>query len=137
MRSKALGVLLVVAFLVSACGPVYETRYQFTPPTTPQGQLCVNQCQQINLLCRRNCQLESDSCLAREYEQARWRYEDYVRERRAANQPIERSPDDFVYRYNCPSSNSCTPACDNDHRVCYQTCGGQVSATTVCTANCS
>lgn len=128
--------MIVLAAGLSACGPVYDTTYQYSPPASGEGKICANQCSQIEQLCRRNCKLEYDSCLAREREQARWDYEDYVRRQTSRKQPLDKSPDDFNLDYRCTSSSSCEATCGNDQRTCYTTCGGEVTATRVCTAFC-
>lgn len=127
-----------LALVLAGCGPVYDTTYSYEAPPTGEGKLCANQCGQIEQLCKRNCTLERESCLAREREQARNDYEDYVRARRNSGAPVERDLDDFDRDYRCASSNvsMCESGCASDQRTCYATCGGKVTATTVCTAFC-
>lgn len=59
--------LFVVASLVS-CGPVYETRYSFTPPRSAEGRSCAFQCQNGKLQCQQIEEMQEQRC----NENARW-----------------------------------------------------------------
>lgn len=134
MRTFAVVVYALTALLVASCGPIYDTKYQFTPPRDPQGKMCATQCQQTQTYCRATCEANRQNCLAYERDRGRDAYEDYVYQRRREHKPIKRTPDSFVNTYNC--SNSCEDTCAADYRQCYSTCGGRVTAHQVCTAFC-
>ncbi|MBP2302266.1 hypothetical protein [Azospirillum picis] len=134
--SRLLLLCLAALALLSACGPVYETQYSLTPPASPEGRLCVSQCQQNRSLCRQNCGLAEQACVSDARARARYDYQAYVATRKAEKAPIKKSISDFDHSSSCGSS-SCEARCDADYRDCFGgACGGRVSATQVCTAFC-
>ena len=130
------GLLLGLAVL-GACGPVYQTVYDYTPPPTAQGQLCASKCGEISRLCTQNCSLREDRCVAEARERGARDFERYVRDRQDAKLPIEKDVDDFTYTGGCYTSSSCSRTCDEDYRRCFTGCGGQVTSRQVCTAFCN
>lgn len=134
---RALALALLALGTLAACGPIYETQYFYTPPEAETALVCTNQCRQIGLLCQQNCDLRYDSCLAEARADAARDYDYYVRRREAEGKSIDRTLRDFDYSYRCTSSSGCKNACVNEFNVCYQTCGGAVTAQQVCVAFCN
>ena len=120
---------------LAACGPIYQTRFDYSPPASGQGMACIAQCSRISDLCRENCDLKQQRCEGDAREQARRDYEDYVRERNKKNAPIKRTRDSFYYGSSC-SSSSCTSECTTPYNQCFVSCGGAVASHQVCTAFC-
>lgn len=125
---KKLNKLIYLSFLATvSCGPIYDTKYNFIPPTSSEGRACIFQCENSRSQCielenyrNQDCQQRSD------YDQRRC--EDDIRYREG------REPK----WYEC-GSNSCSvdqERCESQFRYCYQSCGGRVDAQTVCVANC-
>lgn len=57
IKNRFFWLFLGVLVLLAGCGPVSSQRYYtFEPPTSPQGQQCVAQCQQSRQLCQQACQ---------------------------------------------------------------------------------
>ncbi|GAA0594106.1 hypothetical protein [Caenispirillum bisanense] len=124
-----------VAVVLQGCGPVYTTHYDYTAPATPEGKACAAQCQVSQTHCRSSCESAQDACRARARLEAVQEYERYAEARTQAGKKIDRSVSSFDRSYSC-SSQTCRPGCDDDFRICYSTCGGQVRATVVCTSGC-
>ena len=109
------------------CGPMYETRYSFTPPKSANGRTCIFQCDNSRMQCRNFEEMHKSNCEMR----------GQLEEQRCEN--------DIRYRegrepkwYEC-STSSCSAdydRCDEIYRGCYQMCGGEVRSETVCVANC-
>lgn len=127
--------LLGVVIALQACGPTYQTLYDFKPPAGAQGQACVAQCQISQNHCRTACSATQDACQARVRLEAHQDYERYVALEAKAGREPRRTPASFE-RFNACSDYTCRQTCEGDFRVCYSTCGGTVSATTVCTSGC-
>ncbi len=125
----------VLALVLQACGPTYQTIYDFTPPASAQGRACVSQCQVSQSHCRTACAATLDACRSRSKLQARQDYERYARQQKDAGREVRRTPASFEGLNAC-SDYSCRQACEGDFRICYGTCGGTVSGTTVCTSGC-
>lgn len=110
---------------VSACGPIYETRYHLIPPPGQLGQVCVNQCDQIRLQCIQGEDQRSENCetrnrLARlEYEQCR-----------------ESGYSDCYDSSTWCSSGDYEP-CEEQFRSCYRNCGGTVQSFEACVYGCN
>lgn len=119
--------LMLVALPLTACGPMYDTFYTFTPPETASGQQCLMQCEHLKMQCRSMEEMRVDAC----EERSRWAQ--------------ERCRDDIYRRkhrepkwHEC-GSESCTAdleRCEASYRSCYQSCGGRVTSETRCVANC-
>lgn len=121
--------------VLTGCGPMYKTSYSFIPPTSMEGRMCTMQCNQTKNMCEQMQQMRNETCRSRARDEARWRYEDYVRERRDRNLPVEKSMRDFESSYgafSCADQGNC----ENDFRTCFTTCGGQVLAHEQCVAFC-
>lgn len=120
-------ILLGLLFCLSACGPIYNTDYQFSPPSSSGGRACVFQCEQGRMQCRQIEELQASRCQDHaRYEQQRCRDDLRYNENRSPKW------------YEC-SAESCAEnydRCEDIYRACYQSCGGEVRATTRCVANC-
>jgi hypothetical protein len=136
MRVGAIISALAIALVSAACGPIYETVYDYNPPPTAEGRLCASQCTQIGNLCRQNCELREQRCLSDARQRGAWDYEDYVREQQARKEPVTRSIDDFTYDSGCYTASSCKRECNVSYNQCFTTCGGAVTSRQVCTAFC-
>lgn len=128
-------VLVAMLLALAGCGPVIETQYTLVPPASPEGRMCVTQCQQTTQYCRQSCRLEEQTCLAEARSRAMMDYQQYVNERTAKKEPIKRSPSSFEQTWRC-QRDSCEDRCEGDFRACFATCGGQVIPRQVCTAFC-
>jgi hypothetical protein len=108
--------MFLAATLLSGCK---TTRYQFTPPPSDQGRLCVAQCASIKETCRgheiRRAQSEKNACE---------RTEDQVF-RACISKPSSDEKACKKQRKYCSSSEH-TWRCDEDYRSCYQNCGGTI-----------
>lgn len=110
---------------LSGCGPIYETRYNLTPPKGQLGQVCINQCDQIRLQCMQNQDQRNQNCetqnrLARlEYEQCK----------------NNRYSDCYDSSTWCDSVDH--EMCEEQFRFCYQNCGGIVQGYEVCVFGCN
>lgn len=121
---KLAGVLLL-AQLLSACGPMYTTRYEFTPPDDPQSRTCIAQCEVSRHQCLASEDLLKQQCEAFR-DQQRWQYE----------QCSQRNDSKDCYRPSYQSCSANTERCDSMHRACYQACGGSIRSYRECTMNC-
>lgn len=136
-----LSAAILVALIVAGCGPVIETRYDFTPPASPAGMQCVQTCQDQQGTCQRNEQLEREQCRQRQdlaadqkYEKAR---DDYITALKlhaadSAKYPLPSEPSRYADYSVCDKSSQCVA----NYQMCYRSCGGQISEYQVCVANC-
>lgn len=119
-------IIFVLSFL-SACGPIYSTDYNFSPPRSAEGRACVFQCEIGRQQCNEIEGLKQDRC-EHYSDQELYDCERDIR-RRKGREPKW---------YEC-SSRSCdadSDRCDQSYRYCYQACGGEVNQVTNCVANC-
>lgn len=56
------GLLSGLVLFLSACSPVYEISYDYTPPSSKQGLQCLTQCNAIRKQCDNKCQAEYQRC---------------------------------------------------------------------------
>ncbi len=115
------GVCASVMTALSGCAsPIYKTEYILQPPETQQGQICVMQCEQNRMQCKNNKKGDVKDC-------------------------EHRNEINLLKFENCVStgvascldtSESCRELdlaqCNEEHRYCYQSCGGKVTPQVAC-----
>jgi hypothetical protein len=118
--------------MLTGCGPIYQTKYDYMPPRSSTGMMCVAQCQQGKSTCEQMCQLRNDNCRTQARQDAIYRYEIYKQARQDRGRAPKKEVGDF------DSSNSCNIPCrcESSFRACYAACGGQVLEQQVCVAFC-
>lgn len=128
---------------LAGCGPMMETRYEFTPPASKAGMQCVQNCQADQSMCqahardaKENCRREADRKAERDYSKAK---DDYIVALKLyAADPSKFPKPDEPYKpspsyYQCDSLGS---ECTGQYNMCYRSCGGQIQEHQVCVANC-
>lgn len=122
---KIMNLLLFFLLILTSCSPIYQTRYTLTPPESSEGKACVFQCDNINLQCHQVKDENAEQCEQRSN----------INYNFCQSLNLHRDKDDqeSCFHANCAVDYS---YCDSQYRNCYQTCGGKVSGTTVCTAFC-
>ena len=125
---------VIAIALLTACGSVYKTDYQYVPPNAARGKQCIEQCRQAKTMCRRFVVGEYDRCLLRQRNAARFRYDSYKEQRQTAGLEIDKSLESFADTSVCKQrdSNDCT----DDYKACYELCGGKVVPVKRCVARC-
>lgn len=124
-RSLTLGSILLLGLW--GCGPIYDTRYTFSPPQSSEGKTCTFQCNQIKLQCQQLEDMNNDRC-----------QRDSERERRDCEWEIRMTKGREPKWYECGGS-SCSvdyARCEETYRSCYESCGGKIVAERVCVMNC-
>lgn len=125
-RNYYLITLTLAVLLITGCGPVYNTTYRLTPPKSASGRSCILNCSTIQSQCEHLERIEADRCEDR----SRW-------EQRECERDFERRGEKPKW-YDCVAD-SCTPElerCEEQYRRCYESCGGEVHAETVCVSGC-
>lgn len=135
LRSIRLTAALMLAAIVAACGPMYDTQYFFTPPSDAAGRQLAGQCRVMSKMCAQNCELRESACRAEAREDAQYEYNRYVRQREKEKAKIKKSLSSFVNDSHC-SSSACENDCEEEYRSCYVEAGGQVRSKQVCVAFC-
>ncbi len=146
MMQHLLGKLIATMALalgLVACGPVMETRYDFTPPTSKAGMQCVQNCQADQSMCqshardaKSDCRAEADRNADQAYQKAKNDY--IVALKLYAKDPTKFPEPKEPYRsspsyYQCDNLGS---ECAGQYNVCYRSCGGGIAEHQVCVANC-
>lgn len=131
------------AIILTACGPVIETHYDYMPPSSQAGMQCVLSCQQAQNQCQRDaaeaveeCRYQEDRRVEDAYAEARERYDRdlllYAASPEKFSKPAEPTKGYPSY-YQCDNRGS---QCQPNFNMCYRACGGQVAERQVCVANC-
>ena len=148
MRARpALNVAAVAIVLaLAACGPRYQTFTNYTPPGSELGRQCVAQCLNARQTCRQHhgaaveqCRAEVKQEAAIEYLKRQAQYQLDLQRHEAGQTAEAPDPPGNVQ----PGYGRCDRQaahlenqCSADFDLCYQNCGGQVTYTTRCVANC-
>lgn len=126
MKIKSISNYLLLSIVVTSCGPLYDTRYDFVPPESSSGRACVYQCENSKSSCLQLAEYRKRDCEDR------------------ADYEYERCQDDIARRgkkekwYDCfrDSCEDGSDRCNEQYLSCYRSCGGDVKVSQVCIANC-
>jgi hypothetical protein len=129
-----LSLIALTLLCLAGCAANEATRtYSYTPPPTPGGRLCSDQCQQAREYCHQTCDLKNRACYGNEQAEALREYDQYVRAQFLKHGGLDLLPHDFERPGPCQAENkTCYDNCESQYSVCYQNCGGKVSVTTSC-----
>jgi hypothetical protein len=136
MRSLRLALIAAGSAAVAACGPVYKTTYELTPPQTAEGRLCVSQCQQTKSACQSAGYDRYARCKTEQRAYAERKFNEYRIQQLLLDKPIKKSQRSFYGGYSCSHERSYKSGCEQDFVGCFTTCGGAVKPHTVCVRNC-
>jgi len=121
----AIGILSLLVFAFGCAGPIYQVRYDYLPPESPEGRECTQECVTKKTQCEQmvNKAFEQEKLnLQRGYQQC------------LLSQTSTRTP---ILCYD--ASKSIQPdysICLANHNGCFQSCGGRVEERNVCVKNC-
>jgi len=135
-----------LALAASGCGPQYRTFTSYAPPADQVGRACLAECAAIRQSCRQDaggmvqqCRLEAERSAERlhlqrlaEYGLELYHFQAGLTDR-APHKPREARPDYGACNYQ---ADGLEQQCQDDHDLCYQNCGGTITYTTQCVANC-
>ncbi|MGE3623068.1 MAG: hypothetical protein AB7H77_04230 [Bdellovibrionales bacterium] len=128
-----LPVLILIAFILAACGGGPGKTYSFTPPTTTGGRMCVNQCRMSVDYCKESCDINYRKCVHKVQVQALKDYDKYTREEYASGGHPDLTLQDFERMTPCNETHdSCYNGCETGNKTCYETCGGKVEVKPSC-----
>jgi hypothetical protein len=142
----AVAIAAVLGALLAGCGPRYQTFASYTPPQDDAGRQCLSQCLSGRQICRQSAQVQTQQCrlgaqtetqlenirrLA-EYQVELERYES----RRSGDAPERPQTLSPSYARCDGEAAAAARQCAVDHDLCYQSCGGRVTYTVHCVANC-
>lgn len=136
LHALRVAVGVVVMICCAGCGPRYKTFYSLTPPSSATGLQCLNGCQTTLQQCEANQQYEYQNCENRKLQE----FQICESQKIMAPDPLLgwSAPicvqNCWCYKESCgrPSDE----ICKSRYYECYSNCGGNVSTTTVCVANC-
>jgi hypothetical protein len=125
--------LLACMLGLSACNETTSRLYAYTPPQTPGGRLCTNQCSAAKDYCNQLCDLDRRQCVINAQTQAIHDYDQYTRDQFLNRQHIDFRASDFERLGACDGpKKECVNDCENHYKSCYELCGGQVQTTSSC-----
>jgi hypothetical protein len=141
----AIAIVVVVGALLVGCGPRYQTFTSYAPPQDVAGRQCLAQCLSGRQLCRQNAQVQTQQCRLSAQTDAQIetirRLAEYHAELAGSRRKSRDTPEQpgTVSPNYGPCNGEAAIAeqhCAADHDLCYQNCGGEVTYTTHCVANC-
>ena len=136
MKALRIGLTMAGLAAVAACGPVYKTTYELTPPQTAEGRMCVTQCQQTKTACQQSGYDRYQRCKSEKLAYSERKFNEYRIQQLLLKKPIKKSQRNFAGGYSCRVEKSYKHGCEQNFVGCFSTCGGIVTPHTVCTANC-
>ena len=148
MPAKLVPWLLItlLAAATAACSPQYRTFTAYSPPKDDGGRQCLARCQHARQLCRQDVSLEVQHCRMKAQNDAQIENLRRTTEYQAELQLFQAGyakqapepPDTTRPNYwSCDNRGSgLEEQCTADYDLCYRDCGGEVTYTTRCVANC-
>jgi hypothetical protein len=124
--------ILIASTALTACGPVYQTTYNYVPPVSFAGKQCVNSCLHQQSYCNLMCQQTYTMCRSSADLAAEPAFRAYVKRRQLENKSIDLTVSYFANYSGC--DNSC--GCANTYNQCFSNCGGNIIPNTQCVAFC-
>lgn len=114
--------VLVMSFIgiMSGCSSAPTTVYNYSPPTSPDGRVCVDECQQAKNTCTQLCSKESPQCIYEAQQKAQKEQQAYAISQQMAGKPVSLTPESFYDDTHCAHTGC---GCENQYKVCYQLCG--------------
>lgn len=126
--------------LITGCGPVYQTSYDFKPPTTENGRDCANRCLNKKQECYHQCQNITAQCESRKEisNLAEALVDTWKKSSLSTNMPSDQPTTRYrSSQTDCKKEEQqCMSRCDNIHRLCHENCGGVVIREVTCIRNC-
>jgi hypothetical protein len=132
-----MAMLFGLTALLAACGPIYDTQYTYSAPTSARGQACVSSCEADKSGCTYSCRRRTQDCENEKEMIADREYNRYARWRQNQGLPVDRTRLSFMPGYSCPWESECTDVCDAEYRACFTGCGGRIDAQQVCVMGCN
>ena len=138
-------VAAAIAVLLAGCGPRYQTYTSYAPPHDQAGRQCLAQCLNGRQLCRQSAQVQTQQCRLGAQAEAQIEnlrrlaeYQVELERSRGKRQTTPERPGTVGPNYGQCTGEAATAEqqCRADHDLCYQNCGGVVTYTTHCVANC-
>ena len=134
----------VAGILIGGCNPRYQTFTSYAPPQGDGGQQCLAQCSSTRQTCRQSGDTLVQQCRSQAETQAHLetvrRVASYSiqleRDRTTGSAPELPGPASPNYGRCDHEAAGVEQQCKADYDLCYQNCGGQVTYTTHCVANC-
>lgn|SRR3990167_5615816 len=118
--------------LLSSCSPIYKTEYNYIPPASMMGRMCISQCLQNRSMCDQMCQMRNESCRRDAERDAFYQYEYYKNEQIRLGKKVKKDISYFDRSLSCRTSCDC----EEPFNSCYAACGGQILSRQVCVAFC-
>lgn len=146
IRLGFFGLLAILSLTMAAClasGPQYRTNAIYEEPNTSQGQMCLNQCDSLEMQCKSSKQQDTLMCdrQAEQYDvecvqRARQAYNLCAPGGAAVNCDVAYSNELKFCRSMAPRCEVDTSSCNNTYDACFNRCGGRIRYETVCVRNC-
>jgi len=133
MQLKKFILFFLSLFLLSGCGPMYNSSYSFEQPKSFSGKQCSNTCLQNRTNCQMQCNTQNELCRTNARQAALPTYVLYLANKEEQAKNPHKTVDDFADYSNCNSS--C--GCDETYNQCFSNCGGIITENRQCVAFCS
>lgn len=111
---------LIMVLLFAGCSSTSTTVYSYSPPTSPDGRICVDECKQSQNTCTQLCSKESPQCIYEAQQKAQKEHQAYATSQQMAGKPVSLTPESFYDDTHCAHTGC---GCEHQYKICYQLCG--------------
>lgn len=126
-------ILLITCFIIQGCAPIYKTNYIYHPVTSKKASHCANECIQHKQTCRSQCLNLQRQC---EKEANTLAVASDLINRQSTPSSINGSTRHELLNDCYKNEDKCELSCEEDHKLCHENCGGEVTMQTICVKNC-
>ena len=139
--------IIILFFILTSCGPVYQTNYSYSPPEEMAGKQCLSLCSAQRQSCSSNCRDREQTCeiVARTLDLAE-NLSCNKRKKYCNNNP-DASGCIFDKNMDCNESSGSHSNCTNEkkeckseclsyYNECYINCGGKIDTQSICVQFC-
>ena len=127
---------LALTWLLTACGPIYQTTYSYTAPDALVPRACIQACGDVWTDCHTRAYLKVSSCESSAKRDQEKKFQEYKRTREKNNRKVEHDSS-FFNNGSCNTLKSdLDQKCKNRYDNCYTSCGGTITPIKTCILFC-
>ena len=127
---------LALTWLLTACGPIYQTTYSYTAPDNLVTGACIQACGDTWDDCHDRANLEVSNCESSAKRDAEKNFQEYKRERERKNKKLDRDIG-FFNNGSCNTVKSdLDRKCRSRYDNCFTSCGGTITTIKECILFC-
>jgi hypothetical protein len=124
--------IILLQMLLQGCSPIYKTNYIYHPIKSEGSRACANECLHNKQNCRSQCLELQRKC---EHDANMLAVASELIKNQSSPSTISSTRTNLLndcYKH----ADQCELSCDEDHKLCHENCGGEVTVQRLCVKHC-